>query len=168
MEVKTQKALFDAVEKQLTDRKLHTARQPGSPSAQIGDTLQAIIPVSDKGQPALMELMIGPIDGNVSILQLYTTVLTDAGTDRRELEKALDGLNFNCPIGAFGFYENQFYHRMTVPIFEDPVIVQANRIIFTIGAIGSIISVFYDRIIELVSGKLTAEQFLQSLPSASA
>ncbi len=168
MDVNTQKALFDAVEKQLIAQDVRTGRQPGDPNIQLGDTLQALIPANDKGQPVLMELMLSPIDDDAVLLQLYTTLFTDVGPGRGELEKALDALNFQSVMGAFGFFQDQFYHRYTIPLFNEPVVVQASRIMYVIGCVCDQLSIFYDGIADISCGNSTAEEFFRRLRDGQA
>ena len=106
---------------------------------------------------------MSPIDDDAVLLQLYTTLLADAGPGRSELEKALDALNFQSAIGAFGFFQDHFYHRYTIPLFNEPVVVQASHIMYVIGCICDQISVFYNGIADISRGVSSAEKFLCSL-----
>ena len=88
---------------------------------QNGDTLRMLTPLNEQGGTALIEFSLIDVDSDVSIMQIYTTVLTELTGGTNELEKAVARLNLTCPIGAYGiFYAGlQCYHKYCVIIEAD-------------------------------------------------
>lgn len=112
--VKRFQELLEARLKELT---LETAYIGGGPD-QIGDTLRALVPVTDDGDVVLTEILVTPWAKDCDLLHIYSTMIAEIGPGFEALKEMLPDWNLTCPLGAFGIYRpaRQFYHRYSVPL----------------------------------------------------
>ena len=91
---------------------------------QIGNTLRALLPVTDAGDMVLTEVMMGPYTEDALLLQIYTTMIAEIGPGYEALKEMLLDWNLSAPLGAFGIYRQnrQFYHKYNyiIPTDADP------------------------------------------------
>ena len=120
MDATQMNATLDALEARLKTLNVETARQKGEED-QIGDTLRALLPVTDAGDMVLMELAATPFDEGMALLHLYTTLIMEIGPGYEALKEMMLDWNLDSPIGAFGIFrpERQFYHSYTFPFPAD-------------------------------------------------
>lgn len=114
---------LDALEARLKTLNVETARLKGEED-QIGDTLRALLPVTDAGDMVLMELAVTPFDEGMALLHLYTTLIMEIGPGYEALKEMMLDWNLDSPIGTFGIFrpERQFYHRYTFPFPSDATV----------------------------------------------
>ena len=143
------KTAFDELEERLKGLKVETGRLPGEDD-QIGDTLRALLPVTEAGDVVLMEVMVTPFDEGMALLHLYTTLIMEIGPGYEALKEMLLDWNLESPIGAFGIFrpERQFCHRYTVPFpAEVPAGELAEEAYYLVGQCYAVISrVFPDAV----------------------
>ena len=120
MDAKQVRQMQETVEEWLKGLNVETAWLDGV-EEQIGDTLRAMLPVTDAGDCVLFELMATPFEGTTELLHLYTTLILEIGPGYEALKEIMLDWNLNCPLGAFGIYRpaRQFYHRYTFPYPTD-------------------------------------------------
>ena len=84
---------------------------------QIGETLRALLPVSDAGDCMLLEVMVTHLDEDMDLLDLFMSLIMEVGPGYEELKEAMLDWNVDSPIGTFGIYRPSrlFYHRYTFP-----------------------------------------------------
>ena len=91
---------------------------------QIGDTLRALLPVTEAGDVVLTEVMMAPYTEDALLLQIYSTMIVEIGPGYEALKEMLLDWNLTAPLGAFGIYrqERQFYHKYNyiIPTDGDP------------------------------------------------
>ncbi len=116
MELDQYNGLLQALEAELNRLGLETALGEGSGLPQLGGTLRALLPVTDGGAAAMMEIMCVQINEDTAILQFYTTLVMEIKADQAPLREELVRMNFLCPIGSFGIFEGlkQCYHKYSV------------------------------------------------------
>ena len=109
-----------ALEARLKELPLETAYVDGGPD-QIGDTLRALVPVTDDGNVALSEIIVTPWAEDSDLLHIYSTIIMEIGPGYEALKEMMLDWNLTCPLGAFGIYRpaRQFYHKYTVPLPPD-------------------------------------------------
>ena len=117
MDAKDVRLLQDAVKARLDEIGVETAYLDGE-EGQIGDTLRALLPVTEAGDCVLMEILVSPFDESAELLQFYTTLIMEIGPGYEALKELLLDWNLFCPLGAFGIYRQgrQFFHRYTLPL----------------------------------------------------
>ena len=130
MDVRQFQAELDAL---LQQAGVETAVVPGE-EVQIGDTLRALLPVTETGDHALLEVMAAPCTEEMLLLQLYSTLILEIGPGYDDLKESLLDWNLTCPIGAFGIFRQgrQFYHKYTYPIPMDVDPAELAREVFYI------------------------------------
>lgn len=122
MVLKQQQELFSALEKRVQTIGMETRRVPGAGGVQVGDTLRFLVPVTDDGDPVLMELMAATLTEDADMLQFFTTVLTDLEEDGfQRVRQSLEAWNHACPVGSYGVYaeERQLYHKYGALFFGE-------------------------------------------------
>lgn len=104
----------------LQNADVETAVVPGQ-DPQIGDTLKALLPVTEKNDKVLLEIMVAPFSDELFIVQLFTTILVEIGPGYENLKDAILDWNLVCPLGAFGMSRelHQLYHKYVVPFPTD-------------------------------------------------
>lgn len=116
MDLSKQQAIFSILKKELERQGLEPVLIPGPGKPQIGESLSLLLSVTEEGYPALLELMLVQLTGEMLLLQFYTTLLTALTPDTQTLltEKLVE-LNFACPLGHFGLFpqEGQLYYKYT-------------------------------------------------------
>ena len=118
---------------------------PGT-EPQIGDTLRAMVPVTESGEAVLLEVMAVPLTDDAHLLQIYSTVIPEIGSAYEALKDALLDWNLTCTLGAFGIYrkERQLYHKYNyiLPTDEDPE-EAAREVLYLISLIRNVIALHY-------------------------
>lgn len=156
MELEVQKMLFDRLAKEFNERDIETQTAPGNGGAQVGDTLRLLIPVNDEGDAVLMEIMLANYFEDMDLLQFYSTLLLEIGPGYDELKNATFELNFFCPIGAFGIYEEgrQYYHKYGL-MLETPHSIDelTERTLIVMEGLYDVISKYYQTVVDLSNGE---------------
>lgn len=122
MILKQQKELFSALEERVQTIGMETQRVPGAGGIQVGDTLRFLVPVTDDGDPVLMELMAATLTEDADLLQFFTTMLTDLEEEEfQRVRQSLEEWNHACPVGSYGVFveERQLYHKYGVLFFGE-------------------------------------------------
>jgi len=114
---------LNALEDILKEVGMQTAVLEGA-EPQIGNTLRALLPVTDAGDVVLTEVMMGPCTEDALLLQLYSTMIMEIGPGYEALKEMLLDWNLTAQLGAFGIYrqQRQLYHKYNyiIPIDADP------------------------------------------------
>ena len=91
---------------------------------QIGDTLRALLPVTEAGDVVLTEVMMAPYTEDALLLQIYSTMIVEIGPGYEALKEMLLDWNLTAALGAFGIYRQgrQLYHKYNyiTPTDGDP------------------------------------------------
>ena len=91
---------------------------------QIGDTLRALLPVTEAGDVVLTEVMMAPYTEDALLLQIYSTMIVEIGPGYEALKEMLLDWNLTAALGAFGIYRQgrQLYHKYNyiIPTDGDP------------------------------------------------
>lgn len=113
MQLNKQKMLFDLFTTVFIQLDMDNARSKGNGFPQIGDTLQVRVPIGDGDDMITIDLMLVSLNDKLDILQFYTVIVPEIGEGYDDLVQALPEMNFYCPAGSFGIYQEgrQFYHR---------------------------------------------------------
>lgn len=103
---------LEVLEEMLNQINIETAIVDGE-EPQIGNTLRALMPVSDNGEKVLTEMAVAPFTEDANLLQIYTTMILEIGPGYEALKEMLLDWNLTCSLGAFGIYRKgkQFYHK---------------------------------------------------------
>lgn len=124
----------------------------------LSETLRVMMPVTDEGDPCLLEVMISNFVEEADLLIFYTTMVAKIGEGYEDLLHALPKWNLDCPLGAFGIYETpevkQLFHKYTV-IFDpdtDPEDLEDDAM-FHLMLIYEVISRQFDEARKLSRGK---------------
>ena len=90
---------------------------------QIGSTLRALMPVTERGDAVLTEVMVGPYTEDALLLQIYSTMILEIGPGYEALKEMILDWNLVAPLGAFGIYrqQRQLYHKYNYIIPIDAV-----------------------------------------------
>lgn len=87
------------------------------------ETLRVMMPVTDEGDPCLLEILISRFVEDTELVIFYTTMIAKIGAGYEELLRALPKWNLECPLGTFGIYEapegKQLFHKYTIPFESD-------------------------------------------------
>ena len=114
---------LNALENVLKEVGVQTAVLEGA-EPQIGNTLRALLPVTDAGDVVLTEVMMGPCTEDALLLQLYSTMIMEIGPGYEALKEMLLDWNLTAQLGAFGIYrqQRQLYHKYNyiIPTDGDP------------------------------------------------
>ena len=80
---------------------------------QIGNTLRALLPVTEAGDVVLTEIMMGPYTDDALLLEIYSTMIVEIGPGYEALKEMLLDWNLTAALGAFGIYrqQKQLYHK---------------------------------------------------------
>ena len=113
---------LNELEKLLKEDGMQTGMFEGT-EVQIGNTLRAMLPVTDDGDCVLLEVMAAPYSEDAHLLQIFSTILTDVGPKYEALLDRMQDWNLVCPLGAFGIYKQMMhlYHKYNylMPVDED-------------------------------------------------
>ena len=114
MELTRQQEIFAGIEAEVKQLGLEYAYVPGAES-QLGQTLRFSVPMDGEDLNVLVEAMTVDLDGDTTVLQIYTTLLNQVPSVA-ELEKAAAHWNLYVTLGHFGIYYElkQLYHRYNV------------------------------------------------------
>lgn len=114
------KAMQENLEARLKKLNVETAWLKGEDN-QIGDTLRALLPVTEAGDCVLLEVMVTHLDDEVDLLDLFTSLIMEIGPGYEALKEIMLDWNLDSPIGAFGIYRpsRTFFHRYTFPFPAD-------------------------------------------------
>ena len=133
---------FSELEKLLKQEGLETYLMPGT-EPQIGDTLRAMVPVTESGEAVLLEVMAVPLTDDAHLLQIYSTVIPEIGSAYEALKDALLDWNLTCLLGAYGIYKPlmQLYHKYNylMPV-EVPPEEMAEEIFYIIDLVRDVIA----------------------------
>ena len=135
-------AFFTELEKLLKEEGLETYLMPGT-EVQIGNTLRAMVPVTEAGNAVLLEVMAVPLTEDAHLLQIYSTIIAEISSGYDLLKEAVLDWNLTCPLGAFGIYKplKQLYHKynylMTVEVPPDEM---ADEIFYIIDLLRDVIA----------------------------
>ncbi len=84
----------------------------------LSETLRVMMPVTDEGDPCLLEIMTSSFVEEADMLIFYTTMIAKIGPGYEDLFSAVSDWNAECPLGLFGIYKtpemNQLYHKYTL------------------------------------------------------
>ena len=111
--------IFEDLERRLQADGLESVHVEGIGDGQRGDTLRILLPVTENGDPVLMELMLLRFGEEHDLLCFYATIAVDVTEEARAvLLEALVKWNMHCALGAYGLYEEedtrQLYHKYAV------------------------------------------------------
>lgn len=122
MDLKLQKELFQTLDERMKTIGVETRRVPGVDGIQVGDTLRFFVPVTDDGDPVLIELMVVNLTEEADMLQVFTTVLTGLEEEQFDrVHQAIEEWSSECPVGNYGIYaeERQLYHKYGLLFFAE-------------------------------------------------
>ncbi len=107
---------FELLNKDIQESNIETNLIP--PRDDMSETLRAMLPVTDEGDPNLLEIMTSKFVEDADLLVFYTTMIAKIGPGYEALLDALPQWNLECPLGAFGVYETkgvkQLYHKYSI------------------------------------------------------
>jgi hypothetical protein len=107
---------FKLLEKDIQESHIETNLVP--PHDDMSEDLRAMLPVTDEGDPCLLEIMTSKFVEDAELLVFYTTMIANIGPGYENLLDALHQWNLDCPLGLFGIYEaqgmKQLYHKYTI------------------------------------------------------
>ena len=116
MDTASRARFFQALEEEIRSSHIETNLVP--PQDDLSETLRAMLPVTDEGDPNLLEIMTSKFVEDADLLVFYTTMIADIGPGYEDLLDILPQWNLECPLGAFGIYENQdnkqLYHKYSI------------------------------------------------------
>ncbi len=141
---------------------LNVSRISGASGNQLGDTMRVLIAVTQAAKPAVMDLTVANLSEEQSILQIYIT-LADAVRAPAELDKALRAVNFFCPVGSFGMYEQQLYHKYALVLDENltPELMAFDAI-NAIAAVYTVLDYYGTVVSAIASGSKTLAQAFEA------
>ena len=120
---------------------------------QIGNTLRAMLPVTDDGDCVLLEVMAAPYSEDAHLLQIFSTILTDVGPKYEALLDRMQDWNLVCPLGAFGIYKQMMhlYHKYNylIPVDVAPK-EMAEEILYIIDLVQEAIMQVYPDAVRLM------------------
>ena len=132
----------NALENLLKKAGVQTAELEGV-EPQIGNTLRALLPVTEDGDMVLTEVMMGPYTDDALLLEIYSTMIVEIGPGYEALKEMLLDWNLTAALGAFGIYrqQRQLYHKYNyiIPTDADPEEMAA-EIFYLINLILGVIS----------------------------
>ncbi|MBQ9459023.1 MAG: hypothetical protein IJU66_03735 [Oscillospiraceae bacterium] len=156
MEAAARARFFKLLEKDIQQSHIRTNLVP--PQDETGETLRAMLPVTDEGDPSLMEIMAVSFEEDADVLLFYTTMIGKIGPGYEKLLDVLPRWNLECPLGAYGVYDNQgmkqLYHKYNI-LFDpeiDPKELEENAM-FHLTVLYEIISGKYEEARGISDGK---------------
>ena len=163
MHIAMQQELFELVEKEIRETGMDTASLPGTGGSQVGNTLRVLLPLTDEAHPAILDIMAATLNEGTDIIQFYATLTLEVGSGREELEKALPGLNFFCPVGSFGIFRRaQLYYKYSMLLRESQSAEQlCADVLDTLAAFYQVLDERYPLAMRLARGEVTFAQAIQ-------
>ena len=119
---------------------------------QLGRTLRALLPIDDRGNKVLTEIILMPYTEETDLLGIYTTMVLEIGLGYEALKDMILDWNLTCKIGAFGIYRQglQLYHKYTYPVpMEVPPDEMALEVFYLINLIQDAIAEHYEDALHL-------------------
>ena len=112
MDLKTAHQFFNLLDEKIQALGVETTYVEGIRSPQLGDTLRFLLPVTEEGDPVIMEVMVTELTDDADLLHIYSTLITAFSEKAAELPQKLSEWNLLCPLGAYGIYEEegQLFH----------------------------------------------------------
>ena len=88
---------------------------------------------TDGSGQVLMEVCLVTYSDEITVAQIYSTVLTDLGEKTEDLRAALPAWNFTSIAGAYGIYEEQghLYHKQNIALINDAAADDQADFLFT-------------------------------------
>ena len=114
------KTMLEELEARFHKLNIETAWLDGEEN-QIGNTLRALLPVTQTGDHVLLEVMVTRLDEDMDLLDLFTSLIMEVGPGYEELKEVMLDWNLDSAVGAFGIYRpgRTFFHRCTFPFPAD-------------------------------------------------
>ena len=106
MESNRRARFFQKLEEEIREGNVETVLVPPQ-DENLSETLRALLPVTDDGDPSLLEIMDAPYVDGADVLIFYITIIAKINTREEELLRVLNEWNLECPLGAFGIYDNR-------------------------------------------------------------
>jgi len=113
--------LFSRLEQIFAELKLEFKKEEHEDAPQIGRSLVVLVPIPETdGQHALMEITFAQLGEQINFLQIYSTLAMQCSQSKDALLQAINDVNFYCPVGYFGIFDEQghLYHKYTL-VFDD-------------------------------------------------
>ena len=151
MDLKAAHQFFNLLDEKIQALGVETTYVEGIRSPQLGDTLRFLLPVTEEGDPVIMEVMVTELTDDADLLHIYSTLITALGEKAAELPQKLSEWNLLCPLGAYGIYEEegQLFHKYTLPFpREAEADLLADDAMFLIELIHSVLSQKYPELRE--------------------
>ncbi len=124
MEQSARLRFFHKMEEEIRESGVESNLVP--PQNGMQETLSLLMPVTDEGDPSLMEITIAPFVEESDLLIFYTTMIAKINTGYDELLRVLPQWNLDTVLGTYGIFDNeelgmqQLFHKYTLLI--DPEI----------------------------------------------
>ena len=120
MTLENQQEFVRLLQKKMTAMQLQSTTLDG-PANQIGKTVRMLAVLTEEGDAALMEVMITPFSEEEDLMMFFSTIYRYETVDDElagELMVEMSDWNMTCPLGNFGFYdeEQQVYHKYSILI----------------------------------------------------
>ena len=110
MEHNRQAQFLQKLEAMIREGDIETNLVP--PHDNMGETLRALLPVTDEGDASLLEIMAAPYAEQADVLIFYITMIAKINAGYEELLRILPEWNLECPLGAFGIFDNEGIHQL--------------------------------------------------------
>lgn len=147
---------FKLLQEDIKETEMQTNLIP--PHDDLGETLRVLMPVTDEGDPCLLEIMVSNFVEEADMVIFYTTLIGKIGAGYEDLLRALPKWNLDCPLGAFSIFETpemkQLYHKYTI-LFDpdtDPADLEDN-VMFHLMLLYEVVSRYFVEARELSQGK---------------
>ena len=107
---------FALLKEDLKESEMRTNLIP--PHDDLSETLRVLMPVTDEGDPCLLEIMTSSFVEEADLLIFYTTVIAQIGPGYDDLCSAMSQWTLDCPLGMYSIFETperkQLYHKYTM------------------------------------------------------
>ena len=117
MEASRRAEFFRNLQEQIRESHIETNLVPPGDDG-LGETLRAMLPVTDEGDPNLLEIMAVPYVEDADMLIFYTTMIAKIGPGYEDMVRAIPQWNHACPLGGYCIYDNQglkqFVHKYSL------------------------------------------------------
>ncbi|MBE7004820.1 MAG: hypothetical protein E7425_11210 [Ruminococcaceae bacterium] len=128
MDLNATRQFMKDLEHRLNALGMETTYSEGSGSPQIGDTLCVLFPLTEKGHPTNLGIMVSESTAEQDLLILYTTLIAELNEKADELSGKLRQWSATCPLGEYGIFDDeeegvrQLYNQYVVnfPVNMDP------------------------------------------------
>ena len=147
---------FKLLQEDIKETEMQTNLIP--PHDDLGETLRVLMPVTDEGDPCLLEIMVSNFVEDADLVIFYTTMIGKIGPGYEDLVGALPKWNLECPLGGFSIYETQglqqLYHKYSILFDPDtaPEDLEDN-VMFHLMVLYEVISRYFVEARELSRGK---------------